>query len=112
MKTRMCLFARLSLAIIEKSGGTLVVLAAITCPKSIKGTNSPASPPSNMVMTPKTTRPVERSLKGMGGGSGAAISGDGWFTGRESVEFDIIGGQLYDAYDSGKDEVLNGFDYG
>ena len=37
-------------------------LAAIICPNSINGTNSPARQPSSNVRMPKTIRPVERSL--------------------------------------------------
>src|ERR1035437_546869 len=44
------------------TGGAFGALAAIICPNSISGTNSPARQPSSNVRMPKTSRPVERSL--------------------------------------------------
>ena len=47
---------------VEKVAGAPVVLADAIFPNSIKGTNSPARQPNNIVRMPKTIRPVERSL--------------------------------------------------
>jgi len=47
---------------VEREAGAPVALADAACPTSIKGTNSPARQPSNIVRMPKTIRPAERSL--------------------------------------------------
>ena len=66
----------------KEVGGAFALLAAATCPTSIKRTSSAVRQPSNIVRMPKTIRPVERSLyEGNAVASTGAVSGFCWFIG-------------------------------